>query len=136
MQAGHDVGAGVARCSRLPVLRGKERIMKVCNYNVRPEYDFKVIGRNLKKLRLANDMTVEEVREYMQLGTVQSIYKWERGDGLPQADSLIALMQLYGVSNIEMITEEGSELSSSGYWRYLRAKSLNFALSDRHRAAA
>ena len=30
-----------------------------------------------------------------------------------QADSLIALMQLYGVSNIEMITEEGRELSSS-----------------------
>ena len=30
-----------------------------------------------------------------------------------QADSLIALMHLYGVSNIEMITEEGSELSSS-----------------------
>ena len=27
---------------------------------------------------------------------------------LMQADSLIALMQLYGVSNIEMITEEGS----------------------------
>lgn len=51
----------------------------------------------------------------MQLGTVQSIYKWERGEGLPQADSLIALMHLYGVSNIKMITEEGSELSSSVY---------------------
>ncbi|MBQ0004530.1 MAG: helix-turn-helix transcriptional regulator [Clostridiales bacterium] len=85
--------------------------------NVRPEYDFKVIGSNLKKLRLANNMTVEEVREYMQLGTVQSVYKWERGDGLPQADSLIALMQLYGASRIEMITEEGSELSSSVFLR-------------------
>lgn len=30
-----------------------------------------------------------------------------------QANSLIALMQLHGTSNIEMITEEGSELSSS-----------------------
>ena len=85
--------------------------------NVRPEYDFKVIGNNLKKLRLANNMTVEEVREYMQLGTVQSVYKWERGDGLPQADSLIALMQLYGASRIEMITEEGCELSSSVFLR-------------------
>ncbi len=80
--------------------------------NVRPEYDFRVIGSNLRKLRLANAMTVEDVREYMQLGTVQSVYKWERGDGLPQADSLIALMQLYGVSNINTITEEGDELSS------------------------
>lgn len=81
--------------------------------NVRPEYDFKVIGNNLKKLRDARNLSVEEVREYMQLGTVQAIYKWERGDGLPQADSLIALMQLYGVTNIFSITEEGLELSSS-----------------------
>lgn len=79
---------------------------------VRPEYDFKVIGRNLKKLRLANHLTVEQVRAYMQLGTVQSIYKWERGDGLPQADSLIALMQLYGANRIEMITEENNDSSA------------------------
>ena len=46
---------------------------------VRPEYDFKVIGNNLRKLRIKNGLTVEEVRQYMQLGTVQSIYKWERG---------------------------------------------------------
>lgn len=88
-------------------MRGKGATM-----NVRPEYDFKVIGNNLKRLRLANNMTVDEVREYMQLGTVQSVYKWERGDGLPQADSLIALMQLYGADRIEMITEEGVEPSS------------------------
>lgn len=81
--------------------------------NVRPEYDFKVIGNNLKKLRLANRLTVEEVREYMQLGTVQSIYKWERGEGLPQADSLIALMELYGAENILAITRDSAELSSS-----------------------
>ena len=48
----------------------------------------------------------------MQLGTVQTIYKWERGDGLPQADTLLALMQLYGADRVQMITEEGAELSS------------------------
>ena len=103
--------------------------------NVRPEYDFKVIGNNLKRLRLANGMTVEEVREYMQLGTVQSIYKWERGDGLPQADSLIALMQLYGATNIRMLTEESVELSSLSFWVKWQMRShaytFNFALSDK-----
>ena len=83
---------------------------------VRPEYDFKTIGRNLRRLRIKNNMTVEEVREYIQLGTVQSVYKWERGDGLPQADSLLALMQLYGENRIDKITEEGNELSSSNFW--------------------
>ena len=79
---------------------------------VRPEYDFKVIGNNLRKLRIKNGLTVEEVRQYMQLGTVQSIYKWERGEGLPQADSLIALLELYGENRIDTITEERGNLSS------------------------
>lgn len=70
----------------------------------RREYDFKVIGNNLKKLRMKNNLTAENVREYMQLGTVQAVYKWERGDCLPQADSLLALMELYGVNRIDMIT--------------------------------
>lgn len=79
---------------------------------VRPEYDFKVIGRNLKKLRMASNLTIEDVREYMQLGTPQAVYKWERGDGLPQADTFMALLQLYKVSDINMILkEESAELS-------------------------
>ena len=50
---------------------------------VRPEYDFRVIGRNLRKLRESKNLSVEDVRQYMQLGTIQAVYKWERGDGLP-----------------------------------------------------
>lgn len=80
---------------------------------VRPEYDFKVIGKNLKRLRVASNLSVEDVREYMQLGTPQAVYKWERGDGLPQADSLLALLQLYDVRDFNMILkEESAELSS------------------------
>lgn len=70
----------------------------------RREYDFHAIGKNLKELRLKNNMTVEDVREYMQLGSVQAIYKWERGDCLPQADTLLALMELYGVNRIDRLT--------------------------------
>ncbi|MDO4939874.1 MAG: helix-turn-helix transcriptional regulator [Lachnospiraceae bacterium] len=78
---------------------------------VRREYDFHVIGKNLKKLRLMNKMTAEDVREYMQLGTVQAVYKWERGDCLPQADSLLALMELYGVNTIDRITGVSTSLA-------------------------
>ena len=35
----------------------------MCN---RSEYDFKIIGSNLKALRLAKDLTVEEVRDYIR----------------------------------------------------------------------
>ena len=95
---------------------------------VRPEYDFKVIGRNLRALRLANHLSVEDVRDYMQLGTVQAVYKWERGDGLPQADTLIALMQLYGENRIDKLVEEGIILSSNDFLYNLR---FNYALSDK-----
>ena len=104
----------------------KEVIMRV-----RPEYDFKVIGNNLRKLRIKNGLTVEEVRQYMQLGTVQSIYKWERGEGLPQADSLIALLELYGENRIDTITEERGNLSSSDFLEILQKHLLNFALNDK-----
>lgn len=97
---------------------------------VRPEYDFKVIGRNLRTLRLANHLSVEDVRDYMQLGTVQAVYKWERGDGLPQADTLIALMQLYGENRIDKLVEEGIILSSN---TFLFRFGFNFALSDKLR---
>ena len=92
--------------------------------NVRPEYDFKVIGSNLKALRIKKHLTVEQVRRYMQLGSAQAIYKWERGDGLPQADSLIALLELYGVDNFRTITEGDACASPS-----LCLASLSFCLS-------
>lgn len=82
--------------------------------DVRPEYDFVTIGNNLKRFRKENHYSVEEVRNYLQLGSVQAIYKWERGEALPQADSLIALLDLYGVTNLhQLVQEESQELSSS-----------------------
>lgn len=98
--------------------------------NVRPEYDFKRIGSNLKTMRIASDLSVEEVRDYMQLGTVQAVYKWERGDGLPQADTLIALMQLYGENRIDRLIGESEELSSNNF---LEKMLFNFALNDKQR---
>jgi transcriptional regulator with XRE-family HTH domain len=81
----------------------------------RPEYDFRVIGHNLKQLRMAKKLTVEDVREYMQLGSVQAVYKWERGDSLPQADSLMALLDLYNVHNFEVLIQEESVALSSSF---------------------
>lgn len=77
----------------------------------RREYNLVVIGANLKRLRKNSNLSVIDVRDYMRLESVQSIYKWERGDCLPQADTLMALMELYGVSNINVITGVSDELA-------------------------
>lgn len=92
--------------------------------NTRPEYDFQTIGRNLARLRKARNLSVEDVRAYMMLGSVQAVYKWERGDSLPQADTLLALMQLYNVNNIEiLLTKKESE--SSPFHFHLSFSSLS-----------
>ena len=69
----------------------------------RHEYDLKLIGKNLRRLRERKGLSVEYVREYLRLGSVQAVYKYERGKGLPQADVLLALMELYGVSASELV---------------------------------
>lgn len=61
----------------------------------RQEYDRKLIGRNLKHLRKAKNLSVDEVRRYLCLGSVQAVYKYEKGQSYPQADTMFALMELY-----------------------------------------
>jgi len=59
------------------------------------DYDLKVLGRNLKICREYYGYSVESIREYLQLGSVQSIYQYEKGVSAPRADTLLALMELY-----------------------------------------
>lgn len=77
----------------------------------RPYYDLVASGKKMRALRKERNITVEQVREYMGFESVQSIYKWERGECLPQADTLIALSLLYEVNPIELL-EEDAEASS------------------------
>lgn len=85
----------------------------------RPEYDMKVVGQNLKRLREAKRLSVDEVREYLCLGSVQAVYKYEKGKSYPQADTMFALMELYEADLYDIITnyEEGMEPSSTVLWR-------------------
>ena len=71
----------------------------------RPEYDMQLIGSNLKRLREAKHLTVDEVREYLCLGSVQAVYKYEKGKSYPQADTMFALMQLYDADLYDIISE-------------------------------
>lgn len=79
----------------------------------RTEYDMKVIGRNLRRLREKKRLSVEQVREYLCLGSVQAVYKYEAGVGYPQADTLLALMELYDAGVNEIVRDYEEELCSS-----------------------
>ena len=69
----------------------------------RYEYDLKKSGEAMKRARINAGFTVKEVRDYLELGSLQSIYKWESAKGFPQADRLMQLADLYGVSVEELI---------------------------------
>ena len=64
----------------------------------RPEFDMKAFGRKLKYCREKKDLTVEAVRQYLRLSSVQAIYKWENGEAFPTLDNFMALIELYDVN--------------------------------------
>lgn len=77
----------------------------------RPEYDMKRIGRNLKRLRESNRLSVDEVRKYLCLGSVQAVYKYEKGVSCPPADTMFALMELYKAELRDIIGDHETEQS-------------------------
>lgn len=84
----------------------------------RREYDAGLVGRNLKRLREKKRLSVEDVREYLCLGSVQAIYKYEAGRNYPQADVLFALMELYEADFRELLWEQLTHcrFSKDGSW--------------------
>lgn len=80
----------------------------------RREYDAALIGRNLKRLRIKKGLSVEAVREYLCLGSVQAIYKYEAGQSYPQTDTLLALMELYEADFRELLWEQITHCRFSG----------------------
>ena len=85
--------------------------------NIRKDYDMRVIGKNLRKLRIQNGYSIEEIREYLCLGSVQAVYKYELGTSYPPGDTLLALMEIYHADVYDIInTDEEDAKSSSCFY--------------------
>ena len=65
-------------------------------------------GDKLKKLRLDNGLTQEELSEKIFV-TRTAVSKWETGGGYPSIDSLKAISNLFGVSIDELISDADME---------------------------
>jgi len=72
----------------------------------RPEYDKELIGKNLRRCRQAKNLSVEQVKEYLCIGSIQAIYKWEEGKSYPQTDTMFALMELYEIGLQDLLYKE------------------------------
>lgn len=74
-------------------------------------------GARIRELRKANKLTVEQVRDFLGLESVQAIYKWQRGESLPSIDNLYALSTLFDTSVDSILRGSREEdLASSSFY--------------------
>ena len=72
----------------------------------RPEYNMLETGEQIWKLRKERNISVEQIRRYLQFESTQAIYKWENGKCFPQVDNLMALARLFDVSPEDIMVED------------------------------
>lgn len=78
------------------------------------EVDSVATGRRIRELRKAKGLKVSDLAEYMGFTTDQAIYKWQRGEAMPEIGNLAKLMELFGVERIKdiLVMTGGAEEAS------------------------
>lgn len=62
-----------------------------------PLIDKEKTGKQIRKYMNLRGLTVQDVKTYLSLGCVQSVYHWLDGQSLPSLDNLYALSELLQV---------------------------------------
>ena len=76
--------------------------------------DVKKTGKRIKELREEKNLSIEDVCEYMGFESVQAIYKWQRGDGMPSVDNLYALSRLFDTTVDDILCGDW-EIEENGF---------------------
>lgn len=96
-------------------------------FDVAPDYDLELIGKNLERIRIAAGFTRNDVADYFCI-SYQVVWKWENGICLPQSDKMLALLEFYHANVHDVIgrREEDRESSSRFFWNLFRSFFGNF----------
>lgn len=87
----------------------------------RAKFNMKSIGRNLRRLREESGLSVRDVKEYLDLGSVQAIYKYENGISYPPLDKFLAMMELYDAQWQDVAYGPRGDMSWN-QWMYRRGQ--------------
>ncbi|MBD5393239.1 MAG: helix-turn-helix transcriptional regulator [Lachnospiraceae bacterium] len=60
-----------------------------------PTIDMKATGVRIRQIMNQRKLTVKDVKKYLNLSSVQSIYHWFNGQSVPTVDNLYALSELF-----------------------------------------
>lgn len=68
-----------------------------------PIIDKRKTGIHLRGLMEERNLTVRDVQQYLELGSVQSVYHWLNGISMPTVDNLYALSELFQLPMDEIV---------------------------------
>lgn len=85
-------------------------------------------GKQIRKYMNLRGVSVEDVKEYLSLGCVQSVYHWLHGKSLPSLDNLYVLSRylrvpmdalIVGIADNNIIREDKKAVEDDGTQRLL-----------------
>ena len=68
-----------------------------------PTINLRETGVNLRRIMDKRGITPKDIKEFLNLGSIQTVYNWCNGLNMPTVDNLYALSQLLLVSIDEII---------------------------------
>lgn len=71
-----------------------------------PVINMEQTGKQITELRKKANLTVNDIKEALELTTVNAVYKWQRGQTLPTLDNLVALAALFGCTINDIVITE------------------------------
>lgn len=74
-----------------------------------PTIDVERFGENLREICEAKNVTANELKDYLNLGSIQAVYMWFKGKRLPNLDNMYAISRYLGVSMDDLIGRERYE---------------------------
>lgn len=63
-----------------------------------PVIDMVEVGERIKRLRKEKNLKVTDISEQMGFESPQAVYKWQRGECLPDISNLLILCRMLGTS--------------------------------------
>ena len=78
-------------------------------------------GERIREIRRARGLRVTDISSFMGFESPQAVYKWQRGESLPDLGNMVRLMELFRIYDIrEIIVTTGSaDEALPLFWRYI-----------------
>ena len=75
-----------------------------------PTINLRETGINLHRIMDQRGITPKDIKEFLNLGSIQTVYNWFNGLNMPTVDNLYALSQVLQVSIDEIICGNGKAI--------------------------